>query len=206
MAHDASNASPSHDELEDLMLSCRYGDLEDVQAFVSRFGWAPLNEVRDESGNTVLHMICGNGHIELLNHILPHISPSLLEVANTSGSSTPLHWAAVNSHLEIAKALILHPTGSGPLLLNARNAAGLSPLAEAELAGADEVAKWFVGIMKIDENQEFVEEEAQEETEAQAPNSTTMLSKDSAITAGKSGDLSSEVQGMSLDSTTIGNS
>ncbi|KAG8806972.1 hypothetical protein FRC17_004699 [Serendipita sp. 399] len=63
---------------------------------------------------------------------MPHISPSLLEVANTSGSSTPLHWKTV---------LILHPTGSGPLLLNARNAAGLSLLAEAELAGADEVAK-----------------------------------------------------------------
>jgi hypothetical protein len=55
--------SPSHDELEELMLSCRYGDLEDVQAFVERYGWDPVAEVRDESGNTVLHMICGNGHI-----------------------------------------------------------------------------------------------------------------------------------------------
>lgn len=55
--------SPSHDELEELMLSCRYGDLEDVQVFVERYGWDPVAEVRDESGNTVLHMICGNGHL-----------------------------------------------------------------------------------------------------------------------------------------------
>ena len=63
MAEQTQNPPPSHDELEDLMLSCRYGDLEDVQAFVDRFGWTPLDEVRDESGNTILHMICGNGHL-----------------------------------------------------------------------------------------------------------------------------------------------
>jgi uncharacterized protein len=55
--------APNHEELDELMLSCRYGDLEDVQTFVNQYGWEPLNEVRDESGNTILHMICGNGHL-----------------------------------------------------------------------------------------------------------------------------------------------
>jgi hypothetical protein len=63
MAQNHAKSLPNHEELEDLMLSCRYGDLEDVQAFVERFGWDPVAEVRDESGNTVLHMICGNGHL-----------------------------------------------------------------------------------------------------------------------------------------------
>lgn len=53
---------PTDEEKEELYLSCRYGDLEDVQAFVTRFGPQPLSDLRDENGNTILHMICGNGH------------------------------------------------------------------------------------------------------------------------------------------------
>jgi uncharacterized protein len=54
--------APSDDDKEELLSSCRYGDLEDVQEFVRRFGPEPLGEVRDENGNTILHMVCGNGH------------------------------------------------------------------------------------------------------------------------------------------------
>ena len=54
---------PTEDDKEDLLLSCRYGDTEDVKLFVDRFGPDPLNEVRDDSGNSVLHMACGNGHL-----------------------------------------------------------------------------------------------------------------------------------------------
>lgn len=61
--HDYSSEVPSHDDLEGLLLSCRYGDLEDVQMFVQRFGWKSVEEVRDENGNTVLHMCAGNGHL-----------------------------------------------------------------------------------------------------------------------------------------------
>jgi hypothetical protein len=54
---------PSHEDLEEVLLNCRYGELDELQAFVEKFGWKPINEVRDESGNTILHMICGNGHL-----------------------------------------------------------------------------------------------------------------------------------------------
>lgn len=89
--------------------------------------------------------------IDVLNFVLPNIPGSLLQVANTSGQSTALHWAAVNSHLTVAQAIVLHPGGPGPLLIDAHNAAGLSPLGEAELAGADEVAKWLVEVMTIEQ-------------------------------------------------------
>lgn len=56
-------ATPSHEELEEIMLCCRYGEMEEVQTFVGQYGWKPMGEVRDENGNTILHMICGNGHI-----------------------------------------------------------------------------------------------------------------------------------------------
>lgn len=53
---------PSNEEQAELLLSCRYGDLEDVQEFVKKFGPESLTKIRDDNGNTVLHMICGNGH------------------------------------------------------------------------------------------------------------------------------------------------
>lgn len=57
-----STPVPSGEELEELLLSCRYGDLEEIQQFVTKFGPEHLSDVRDENGNTILHMVCGNGH------------------------------------------------------------------------------------------------------------------------------------------------
>ena len=58
----ATTNSPTPEEVEDVLLSCRYGDLEDVQAFVEKFGDEPLKSARDDRGNNVIHMCCGNGH------------------------------------------------------------------------------------------------------------------------------------------------
>jgi ankyrin repeat protein len=60
---------PTEDDEENLILSCRYDDLDEVQSFVTKFGSDALSSVRDDNGNTVLHMTCGNGHIgELRSH------------------------------------------------------------------------------------------------------------------------------------------
>lgn len=57
-----SFSSPTDEEKDELLLSCRYGDLEDIQQFADKFGVESLNGVRDGSGNSVLHMVCANGH------------------------------------------------------------------------------------------------------------------------------------------------
>jgi uncharacterized protein len=57
-----SSTAPSNEEIEDVLLSCRYGDIEDVEHFVTRYGPDLLNDIRDDQGNTVLHMVCANGH------------------------------------------------------------------------------------------------------------------------------------------------
>lgn len=57
-----THARPTEEQVEDLLLSCRYGDLEDVKAFVEQYGVEPVQEARDDRGNNVLHMCCGNGH------------------------------------------------------------------------------------------------------------------------------------------------
>ncbi|CCM03944.1 uncharacterized protein FIBRA_06097 [Fibroporia radiculosa] len=141
---------PSNDEIEDLILSCRYGDLDDIQHFVDCFGPDHLNNARDDNGNTVLHMVCANGHADALDYLLPIISPSLISAQNAA-KSTPLHWAALNSHISVAQKLVQYPAGPGADLIDIKNAMGRSPLGEAENVGWEEGAKWFVKVMNLDE-------------------------------------------------------
>ena len=58
-----SVAVPSDEEKDEVLIACRYGDLEDVEQFIAKFGPDSLNDIRDDRGNTVLHMVCANGHI-----------------------------------------------------------------------------------------------------------------------------------------------
>lgn len=169
--------SISDDDRNELLLSCRYGDLEDIQAFVTQHGPAALADVRDDNQNTVLHMVSANGHLgmrfyirgqadeliierrllDVLNYLLPLVPASLLSAKNSAGS-TPLHWAALNSHLEVAKALVGYENGPGVDLIDIKNLAGHSPLADAEFSGWDEGAKYFVGVMNLEAEQADKEE------------------------------------------------
>jgi uncharacterized protein len=54
---------PTEEDCEELLLSCRYGDLDDVKQFVEKFGADAVANARDENGNTVLHMASANGHL-----------------------------------------------------------------------------------------------------------------------------------------------
>ena len=82
--------------------------------------------------------------------LLPLLPPAALSARNAAGS-TPLHWAALNAHLPVAQALVGWPAGPGVDLIDAKNAAGRSPLGEAENAGWEDGARWFVEVMKLDE-------------------------------------------------------
>ncbi|KAI9507126.1 hypothetical protein F5148DRAFT_981825 [Russula earlei] len=142
--------APTTDEMEEILLSCRYGDVDDVTSFIHRFGTGPLSEARDENGNTVLHMASANGHVELLvDVLLPIVPQSLLSAQNRAGS-TALHWAALNSQLATARALVDCPRGPGIDLIDIKNSAGRSPLGEAEAAGWDDGAKWMIEVMRLD--------------------------------------------------------
>jgi hypothetical protein len=54
---------PTPEETEDLLLIARYGELDDLKSFIQKFGTKPLTDVRDQDGNTILHMVSGNGHL-----------------------------------------------------------------------------------------------------------------------------------------------
>ncbi|RDB25133.1 Ankyrin repeat-containing protein P16F5.05c [Hypsizygus marmoreus] len=142
-------AALTDDDKEDVLLAGRYGDLDDIQQFVAKFGAEPLADIRDDNENCILHMVCGNGHLDVLDYLLPLVPPSLLAAQN-SARSTPLHWAALNGHLAVMQKLVEFPGGPGIDLIDAKNAAGRSPLGEAELAGWDEGAAWLVKMMNLD--------------------------------------------------------
>lgn len=80
--------------------------------------------------------------------LLPVVPSSLLSTSNRAGS-TALHWAVLNAQLAAARRLVEFPGGPGIDLIDIKNAAGRSPLAEAEAAGWDEGAKWIVEVMRL---------------------------------------------------------
>lgn len=54
----------------------------------------------------------------------------------------------------IAQKLVQFPGGPGVILIDIKNTAGRSPLAEAEMAEWDEGARWLVQVMNLDEVKE----------------------------------------------------
>ncbi|KAG5351358.1 hypothetical protein C0989_006874 [Termitomyces sp. Mn162] len=141
--------APSAEDNDDLLLASRYGDLDDVREYVKNHGSEPLATIRDENENTILHMVCGNGHLDVLEYLLPLVPSSLLAGQNNA-KSTPLHWAALNKHLAVVQKLVEYPAGPGVDLIDIKNKAGHTPLGEAELAEWDEGATWLVKMMTLE--------------------------------------------------------
>ncbi|KAL5531756.1 YAR1 [Sanghuangporus sanghuang] len=166
--------SPSPDDIDELLLDCRYGDLDCARSFVERYGAEALLRAHDERGNTALHMCVANGHHEILAYLLSlsRLPVSLLTSPNDAGN-TPLHWACLNGHLECVKRLVTfkpdpikaeESVALGPALVLVRNRAGQTPLGEAERAGWEEGARWLVSVMDLQVISETsVEDEASAE-------------------------------------------
>ena len=50
------------DDVEELILCSRYGELEELRELVARLGASLLASARDDRGNSCLHMAAANGH------------------------------------------------------------------------------------------------------------------------------------------------
>ncbi len=175
---------PTAADKDELLLSCRYGDIEDVQLFAAKYGAETLSGIRDDNGNTVLHMICGNGHAgeAPLSLFRPHLYPAIrrsLRLPPSDHTSVPAlrkKRGAVDATTLgrsqfpscMRSKLVQFPGGPGVDLIDIKNAAGHSPLAEAEFAGWDEGAKWFVEVMNLETDNgpnEEADEDLRNETE-----------------------------------------
>ncbi|WVQ78980.1 hypothetical protein IAT38_001072 [Cryptococcus sp. DSM 104549] len=161
----APSKTPTPEEIEDVLLNCRFGELEELQAFVESYGKEAVAAARDERGNTVLHMCCGNGHLEILKYLLPLLPSTLLSTANESGSP-PMHWAVSNNHVECVKTLVELPEeqGGGLPLLKQKNASGRDAFLESMFAGEgkEEVSGWIEGYLYRVEGADDEDAEGQE--------------------------------------------
>jgi len=145
----SSPPPPSPEDTEELLLIARYGELDELKSFIEKFGTKPLTDARDEDGNTVLHMVCGNGHLDLLDYLVPdHVPPSFATVQNLSAGSTALHWATLNKQFDVVKRLVKL---CGAEVLDIKNKSGRSAITEAEMNEWAEGVTWMVGVMNVDD-------------------------------------------------------
>ncbi|SCV67472.1 BQ2448_5083 [Microbotryum intermedium] len=128
-----TTAQPSPEEISELLLCSRYGDEEDLQemqAFVAKYGSGWLAKAKDERGNTCLHLSGANGHDRIISYLLPLLPPSFLTAPNEA-LSTPLHWISLNYHLTTLQLLCPHLPRSA---YDLKNLKGKTAVQEAEEA------------------------------------------------------------------------
>ena len=159
---------------EELLYLFRHSDPSTVSSLLTEYPNLDLTTIMDENGNTLLHMVAGNGHLEMIQLLIQTIleyeqrmastytteviitSPNnrLLTYINTPNSSknTPLHWAALNNHLDIVQ--YLYSQSADPLL---KNEQGRTALEEAEGRGWEGVAKYLAAKMAIEVKRRGIE-------------------------------------------------
>ena len=165
--------SLSEEEIDDLLYFARTNSLSDLQESLSSLStttsapspsWQPsqllFHAVDPSTGNSALHMVSANGHVEIINYILsllsdPNSSPGLEQEAEGGESTkellnkqnkagnTALHYASLNGHLSAVKTLIT--AGADP---SVQNSAGHKAAFEAERAEKAEVAEFLLGITR----------------------------------------------------------
>jgi hypothetical protein len=91
--------------------AARYGDLTDVQSWLSQGVSA---DAVDGEGRTALFFASANGHLEVVSYLLgKDADPNM---ANEQGG-TAMHWACVNGHGDVVTALL--EAGAKTTLVNA---------------------------------------------------------------------------------------
>lgn len=176
-----SNDSAMTDDVidlpEELLYLSRHGDIPEISLLLAQNPNLDLTNIIDENGNTLLHMVAGNGHLDLCKLLIQHVldyeqkaltvtnmdttelpstvqNSRLTNYINTPNTSknTPLHWAALNDHLLMVQ--YLYSQSADPLL---RNDQGRTALEEAESRGWEEVARCLAAKMAIEVKKRGIE-------------------------------------------------
>lgn len=127
---------------DEILLCARYGDLEDLRGYFSQLSTEIVKDVlerQDDRGNTALHFCAANGHLAVVDFLLP-LQPASIDRSN-EGGNTALHWACLNGHLETVKALVA--AGADVKL---RNRGRRMPIDEAESQGKESIVLWLLAL------------------------------------------------------------
>ena len=91
--------STDTEEGNEYLLCARYGECEDMVAFVK---WGVPVDYVNASKSTALHYACANGHLDCVQALVTELNAKHLP--NLS-NNYPLHWAVDNKHKEIVTLL-----------------------------------------------------------------------------------------------------
>lgn len=109
----------------DTLFECaRYNDIETLVTIVSEDS-IKIEEIFDESKNTLAHYSAANNSMEVLRYITTNSPKEYFDSKNESGN-TPLHWASLNGHASSVKHLLEFGCD-----FNAENVFGNTPIDEA---------------------------------------------------------------------------
>ena len=124
---------------EDIFECCRKGDLVSVKKLIEEhkvvYGGS---EIRNEIGNTPLHLASYKGHLEIVKYLVEDVGVET-ETKSRYGQ-TPLHEASCVGHLEIVKYLVEEVKTNTEV----QNKYGDTPLHISSLWGRVEIVKYFI--------------------------------------------------------------
>lgn len=174
---DSSTTEDFVDLHEELFYLSRHGDISELSSLLAQHPTLDITTITDENRNSLLHMVAGNGHLEvcklLIQRALEHEQRALTAatmdttemtsmVQNSrlatlinppnASSNTPLHWAALNNHLLVVQYLYSHSAD-----LFQRNDQGRTALEEAEGRGWEEVARYLAAKMAVEVKKRGIE-------------------------------------------------
>mmetsp|Transcript_55 Transcript_55/g.204 ORF Transcript_55/g.204 Transcript_55/m.204 type:complete len:419 (-) Transcript_55:186-1442(-) len=152
-------ASFSEEELADMLECARYGEIDELKAYIRR--GMDVNH-RDGHGNTALHKAAANGHADVVEYLLKEANAAHL--ANEAGNM-PLHWAAQNKHHTVVRLLTTYVTDLDVLALNEF---GRGALSEGFSGGDPETVKALLQHKSAADLEKTITQQATDDTIAEA--------------------------------------
>ena len=125
------------EQIKTLFEACKEGDFEKVRNYIEELEYYTiLTELKDSSENTLLHVACQNGHLEIVQYLVQNGA----EVnARNNQKDTPLALACPGRHTDIVKFLMQNGAN-----IDTVNQEGDSPLAIACKHGSLSIVEHLV--------------------------------------------------------------
>ncbi|CAB4386114.1 uncharacterized protein OCT59_022486 [Rhizophagus irregularis] len=145
-----THSTLSEEVIEEVIACARYGELEELKTIINSFPVTHL-ELKDNLGNTALHMASANGHLEIVEFIIQTLGSYLEKIINIQNDSgnTPLHWSALNGHEKVVELLVKNGADA-----KIKNRAGRTPMFEAQQNNHEKVIEFLLANVDPDKEEE----------------------------------------------------
>ena len=198
---------------EEVIFAARLNEVEEVEEAVKEYGVDAVLSARDERGNSMLHMVSANNHLELLKKVVSvddaddafintHKDALAAAVLHQNESkSTALHWAATNGNKELAVYLCdLAKKLGGETehkLTFATNQSGQSAASEAERGGHDDLVVELLARMDaLDKGTQATQPDAESSNETS--NQESSNEQDFVVKVGDTDQIANKVEEINL--------